>query len=49
LGTVVGFTGLIDETGVWVQVDTIGGPVGWVWAAFLSNVPDDLTVWTPGS
>jgi uncharacterized protein YgiM (DUF1202 family) len=48
-GTVVGFTGLTDVSGEWVQVDTIGGPVGWVWAAFLSNVPDDLSVWTPGS
>jgi uncharacterized protein YgiM (DUF1202 family) len=48
-GTVVGFTGLTDESGGWVQVDTLDGPVGWVWAAYLSNVPDDLTVWTPGS
>ncbi|MCO5179203.1 MAG: SH3 domain-containing protein [Candidatus Promineofilum sp.] len=45
-GTVVGFTGLTDETGQWVQVDAAGGPVGWVWAAFLSNVPDDLTAWS---
>lgn len=45
-GTVVGFTGLSDPTGQWVQVDSIDGPVGWVWVEYLSNVPDDLTVWT---
>jgi len=48
LGTLVGFTGLTDESGDWVQVDAAGGPTGWVAAAFLSNVPDGLTVWTPG-
>ncbi len=47
-GTVVGFTGLTDESGNWVQVDAANGPVGWVWAAFLSNVPDGLNVWTTG-
>jgi uncharacterized protein YgiM (DUF1202 family) len=46
VGTVVGFTGLTDETGDWVQVDAADGPTGWVWAAYLSNVPDNLTVWT---
>jgi uncharacterized protein YgiM (DUF1202 family) len=45
-GTVVGFTGLTDESGEWVQVDAADGPTGWVWAAFLSDVPDGLTVWT---
>ena len=45
-GTVVGFTGLTDETGTWVQVDAADGPVGWVWAAYLSNVPTSLTDWT---
>jgi uncharacterized protein YraI len=45
-GTVVGFTGLTDESGDWVQVDAADGPTGWVWAAYLSNVPDGLTVWT---
>ena len=44
-GTVVGFTGLIDDSGNWVQVDAADGPVGWVWAAFLSSVPDGLNVW----
>ena len=48
LGTVVGFTGLTDESGDWVQVDAAGGPTGWVAAAYLSNVPDGLTVWTQG-
>ncbi len=47
LGTVVGFTGLTDESGDWVQVDAADGPTGWVWASFLSNVPDGLTVWSP--
>ncbi len=46
-GTVVGFTGLVDESGDWVQVDAADGPTGWVAADFLSNVPDGLTVWTP--
>ena len=45
-GTLVGFTGLTDESGDWVQVDAANGPTGWVAAAFLSNVPDNLTVWT---
>jgi uncharacterized protein YgiM (DUF1202 family) len=45
-GTVVGFTGLTDESGEWVQVDAADGPTGWVWAEFLSDVPDGLTVWT---
>ncbi len=45
-GTTVGFTGLTDETGEWVQVDAADGPVGWVWGAFLSSVPDNLTAWT---
>lgn len=48
-GTVVGFTGLVDQTGDWVQVDAANGPVGWVWAAYLSNMPDNLTVWSPSS
>lgn len=47
-GTVVGFTGLVDPSGNWVQVDAAGGPVGWVWAASLSNVPAGLTVWSSG-
>lgn len=41
-GTVVGFTGFTDSTGQWVQVDAADGPVGWVAAQFLSNVPDGL-------
>ena len=45
-GTVVGFTGLTDESGNWVQVDAADGPIGWVSAAFLSDVPDGLTVWS---
>ena len=45
-GTVVGFTGLADESGDWVQVDAADGPTGWVSAAFLSNVPDGLTIWS---
>ena len=48
VGTVVGFTGLTDESGDWVQVDAADGPTGWVAAAYLSNVPDGLTVWTQG-
>lgn len=44
-GAVVGFTGFMDATGAWVQVDAEGYPVGWVAASFLSNVPDDLTAW----
>ena len=48
VGTVVGFTGLTDESGDWVQVDAADGPTGWVAAAYLSNVADDLTVWTEG-
>lgn len=45
-GTVVGFTGLTDAGGEWVQVDAADGPIGWVWAAFLSHVPADLTTWS---
>jgi uncharacterized protein YraI len=48
-GTVVGFTGLTDETGDWVQVDSGDGQVGWVAAQFLSNVPSDLQVWVAES
>ena len=48
VGTVVGFTGLTDESGDWVQVDAADGPTGWVAAAYLSNVPDNLTVWNQG-
>ena len=44
-GTVVGFTGFMDGSGAWVQVDAEGYPVGWVSASFLSNVPDGLTAW----
>ncbi len=43
-GTVVGFTGFTDASGQWVQVDPAGGPVGWVHADFLSNVPAGLQV-----
>ena len=43
-GTTVGFTGFTDATGEWVQIDAIGYPVGWVAAAFLSNVPNGLQV-----
>ncbi|MDT8305876.1 MAG: SH3 domain-containing protein [Anaerolineae bacterium] len=43
-GTVVGFTGFMDGTGDWVQVDSEGNPVGWVAARFLSNVPAELQV-----
>ncbi len=48
-GSVVGFTGFMDASGDWVQVDAEGYPVGWVAASFLSNVPADLTVWEAGS
>lgn len=48
-GSVVGFTGFMDATGEWVQVDAEGYPVGWVAASFLSNVPDDLNTWEEGS
>lgn len=41
-GTVVGFTGFMDATGEWVQVDAQDGPTGWVAARFLSNVPEGL-------
>jgi|GEM_PF-4540107 len=44
-GSVVGFTGFMDATGAWVQVDAEGYQVGWVSASFLSNVPNDLTAW----
>jgi uncharacterized protein YraI len=44
-GTVVGFTGFTDSTHTWVQVDAADGPVGWVSARFLSNVPAGLQVW----
>ena len=43
-GTVVGFTGFTDASGNWVQVDPADGPVGWVHADFLSNVPGGLQV-----
>ncbi|MDX1616509.1 MAG: SH3 domain-containing protein [Candidatus Promineifilaceae bacterium] len=43
-GTVVGFTGFVDGTGEWVQVDASDGPTGWVAARYLSNVPDDLAI-----
>jgi uncharacterized protein YraI len=43
-GTVVGFTGFMDNTGDWVQVDSEGHPVGWVAARFLSFVPGELQV-----
>lgn len=43
-GTVVGYTGFTDGSGNWVQVDPAGAPVGWIWAEFLSNVPQDLQV-----
>ena len=45
-GTIVGFTGFTDESGDWVLVDAADGPTGWVWAEFLSNVPEGLTAWT---
>lgn len=48
-GSVVGFTGFMDETGNWVQVDAEGYPVGWVAAQFLSSVPDNLNSWEGGS
>lgn len=44
VGTVVGFTGFMDGSGNWVQVDPVGAPVGWVWAEFVSNVPPGLQV-----
>lgn len=43
-GTVVGFTGFMDETGNWVQVDPVGAPVGWMHASLLESVPDGLSV-----
>jgi uncharacterized protein YraI len=48
-GTVVGFTGFTDPSGQWVLVDALGGPTGWVSAQFLSNVPDDLSVYAGDS
>ena len=43
-GSVVGFTGFTDGTGDWVQVDAADGPLGWVVARYLSNVPEGLQV-----
>lgn len=43
-GSVVGFTGFMDGTGEWVQVDAAAGPTGWVVASYLSKVPDGLQV-----
>lgn len=43
-GTVVGYTGFTDGSGNWVQVDPVGAPVGWVWGAYLTNVPPNLQV-----
>jgi uncharacterized protein YraI len=43
-GTIVGFTGFVDETGQWAQVDAAGGPVGWVSVRFLSHRPAQLQV-----
>jgi uncharacterized protein YraI len=43
-GSVVGFTGFMDSTGNWVQIDAAAGPVGWVAAQYLSNVPGGLQV-----
>jgi uncharacterized protein YraI len=48
-GSVVGFTGFVDVSGEWVQVDAEGYPVGWVAAQFLSDVPAGLTVWEDGA
>lgn len=48
-GTVVGFTGFMDPTGQWVLVDAQDGPTGWVSAQFLSNVPDNLSVYAGDS
>lgn len=44
-GSVVGFTGFMDASGDWVEVDAAAGPVGWVVGRYLSNVPDGLQVW----
>lgn len=43
-GSVVGFTGFMDGTGEWVQVDAAAGPLGWVVARYLSNVPEGLQI-----
>ena len=43
-GSVVGFTGFMDGTGEWVQVDAAAGPLGWVAARYLSNVPEGLQI-----
>lgn len=43
-GTVVGFTGFMDGTGEWAQVDPVGAPVGWMHISLLASVPDDLQV-----
>ena len=43
-GTVVGYTGFMDGSGNWIEVDPAGAPVGWVWGDFLTNVPDTLQV-----
>ena len=43
-GTIVGFTGFTDTSGLWVQVDSVGAPVGWMYASLLAFVPDGLQV-----
>lgn len=43
-GSVVGFTGFMDGTGEWVQVDAAIGPLGWVAARYLSNIPEGLQI-----
>ncbi|HSM56705.1 MAG TPA: SH3 domain-containing protein [Candidatus Sulfomarinibacteraceae bacterium] len=43
-GSIVGFTGFMDATGDWVQVDAADGPTGWVASQYLSNVPAGLQV-----
>jgi len=43
-GTTVGFTGFMDESGDWVQVDPVGAPVGWMHASLLAFIPDGLQI-----
>jgi uncharacterized protein YraI len=45
-GVAVGFTGVTDPTGAWVEVTSDAAPTGWVAAAFLSQTPPDLQVRT---
>lgn len=43
-GTVVGFTGFMDGSGDWVQVDPVDAPLGWMHRTVLTSVPEGLQV-----